>query len=52
MYLTISAKMLDLEVMRIDVDDREILIAALARLLGGMRQHDAGVEFLDLHAAR
>ena len=50
MYFDDLGKQLVLEVVRIDVDDREVLIAALARLLGGMRKHDAGVELLDPHA--
>ena len=42
---------LQLVVMRVDVDDRKVLVAAVLRLLGGVREHLAGVEFLDLHAA-
>ena len=40
-----------LVVMRVDVDDRKILVAALGRLLGGMREKFRGVEFLDRHFA-
>ena len=39
-------------VMRIHVNDGEILVAALGCLLGCMRQQLAGVEFLDLHAPK
>jgi hypothetical protein len=38
-------------VMRIDVDDRELVIAALARLTRRVRQQLRGVEFLHRHAA-
>ena len=38
-------------VMRVDIDDREILVPAFGSLLRGVRQQLAGVEFLDLHAA-
>ena len=36
--------------MRIDVDDREFLVAALLRLLGRMRQQLGRVELFDRHA--
>ena len=39
-------------VMRVDIHDREILVAAFGGLLGRMREQLAGVEFLDLHAAK
>ena len=35
---------LGLVVVAVDVDDAEILVAALDRLLGGMRQQGRGVE--------
>ncbi len=38
-------------VMRVDVDDGKILVAAFGGLLGRVGQQLAGVEFLDLHAA-
>src|SRR5215475_2188460 len=43
-------KRLALEVMRINIDDRKICVAALARLLGGMRERNTGVELVDAHA--
>src|SRR5262249_21754907 len=44
-------KRLGLEVVGVDVDDRKALVAALARLLGGVRQRDAGIELVDAHAS-
>jgi hypothetical protein len=41
---------LELVVVGVDVDDGEILVAAIFRLAGGVREHFSGVEFLDLHA--
>ena len=40
-----------LVVMRVDVDDRELVVAALARLVRGVLQELGGVEFLDRHLA-
>jgi hypothetical protein len=48
--LPATGERLALEVVRIDVDDREVLIAAFAGLFGGVRKHDAGVELVDAHA--
>jgi hypothetical protein len=42
---------LELVMVRVDVDDRELVVVALLRLLGGVSQHLAGVELVDLHAA-
>ncbi len=42
---------LQLVVVRVDVDDREVPVAALARLLRGVGEQLGGVEFLDRHAA-
>ena len=42
---------LQLVVMRVDIDDRELVVAALLGLPRGVRQHLAGVELVDLHAA-
>ena len=42
--LQISVEGLGLVVVAVDVDDAEILVAALDRLLGGMRQQGRGVE--------
>ena len=42
---------LQLVVVRVDVDDRELVVVALLGLARGMRQHLAGVELVDLHAA-
>ena len=42
---------LELVVMRVDVDDRELIVFALLRLARGVRQRLAGVELVDLHAA-
>jgi hypothetical protein len=40
-----------LVVVRVDVDDRELVVVALLGLLRGLRQHFSGVELVDLHAA-
>ena len=42
---------LQLVVVRVDIDDRELVVVALLGLLGGVGQHLAGVELVDLHAA-
>src|SRR5215831_3257344 len=42
-------KRLALEVMRINVDNGKVRVTALTRLLGGMRERDAGVELVDAH---
>ena len=41
----------ELVVVRVDVDDRELVVVALLGLPRGVRQHLAGVELVDLHAA-
>jgi hypothetical protein len=38
-------------VVRVDIDNREILVPAFGGLLRGVRQQLAGVELFDLHAA-
>ena len=40
-----------LVVMRVDIDDREFVVAALARLVRRVREQLGGVEFLDRHLA-
>ena len=52
MYSTISREGLVLVVMRVDVDDQEILVFALHRLLGGMRERLRGVVVLEREIAQ
>src|SRR4029079_9119672 len=46
-----AAEMLGLVMMRVDIDDEKILIAALLCLLRRMREEGLGVEFLDREIA-
>ena len=46
MYLRISRERLGLVMMRVDIDDAEILVAPLDRLLAGVGENGRRVEFL------
>ena len=52
MYSAISWIELGLVVVGIDVDDQEVLVLAVDRLLRGMLEQRRGVEFLDGQVAK